>query len=229
MDVVDNYHVIQEQVSQEALRYGRDPQTITIVVVTKSQSVEKLLSLYDAGVRDFGESRVQEALQKMKQAPQDIRWHLIGTLQKNKVKHVAGRFVLIHSVDSLPLAEAISKVSLSQQCVTNILLQVNTSHELTKHGYTCEEWKRFFPQVLELSGIEVQGLMTIAPFTEDETAIKNCFADLQHLRDELMERYGDSVTLKHLSMGMTNDYHIAIVEGATLVRIGTAILGKPEN
>jgi len=188
------------------------------VVVTKNHPLEDVLDLYEAGCRHFGENRVQEALSKVEGAPSDIQWHFIGTLQKNKVPKVLGSFSLIHSVDSPDLAEAISKRS---QEMTPVLLQVNTSGEATKHGLSPEQWLQTIEQVNCLPNLDIRGLMTMAPFTEDKAIIRSCFACLRKFRDQLESELGKE--LPHLSMGMSHDYQVAIEEGATLLRIGSAV------
>jgi PLP dependent protein len=222
----DSYIKIKGRLEQIVTASGRTPDDITLVAVTKSFSLEHVLPSYKAGCREFGENKVQEALGKIQEAPDDIHWHLIGSLQKNKVRKVIGKFSLIHSVDSLELAEKISQCSEEKGICTNILLQVNTSGEESKHGLTCRQWRNRFDKILSLNNISIQGLMTIAPFTKDTTIVRNCFRKLREFRDELQEQVGDDTLLQHLSMGMTNDYPIAIEEGATIVRIGSAIFGE---
>jgi pyridoxal phosphate enzyme (YggS family) len=211
-----NYTSIEHHVSEIAKKCHRDPNEITIVTIAKTKPVKEILEAYEEGCRDFGESRVQEALEKIPNAPSDIRWHFVGTLQKNKVRKAMGQFCLIHSVDSYELAKKISECSL--EAPTSILLEVNTSGEETKHGFSEEDCLRVFDSLQELKGIRIEGLMTMAPFVEDETQIRACFRKLRQLRDRL--------SLKHLSMGMSHDFPIAIEEGATLLRIGTAIFEK---
>lgn len=218
MNVGEQYLKLKREIAELATRCGRNPDTITLVAVTKMSPLEHVLPAYESGCRDFGENRVQEALGKISTAPNDLNWHLIGTLQKNKVRKVIGKFALIHSVDRLSLAEKISSCSEEEGIVTLILLEANTSGEEAKHGLTPEEWRECYPQVIALQGIKVEGFMTMAPFVEDEAVIRDCFRQLRLLRDELQPG-------GHLSMGMTHDYPIAIEEGATLLRIGTAIFG----
>lgn len=215
-----NLNAVLERIQNEAARVGRRSSEIALVAVSKGRSLEEMRQLYDLGVRDFGENRVAEALGKMERLPKDIRWHLIGKLQKNKVSKVIGRFALIHSVDTPELAKKIAQQSLSAGVQTSILLEVNTSGESTKGGLSLEEWQNCYPDVLSYQGIEINGLMTMAPLTEDEGVIRHCFSELRHLSQKLQEIGGDLTTL---SMGMSHDYPIAIQEGATLVRVGTAL------
>jgi len=201
-------------------------ENVRLVVVSKGRSVDEIRQAYWAGCRDFGENRVQEALEKMEEAPADIRWHFIGKLQKNKVNKVVGRFALIHSVDSLELAKRISRVSEERGVKTAILLEANTSYDQSKSGLSPDEWVEALPEALALPGVEIDGLMTMAPLTEEESVIRHCFSELRLLRDRLQQIAGDLADLSTLSMGMTNDYPIAIQEGATLIRIGTAIFDE---
>lgn len=210
-----HYKRIWDDIYETAQACGRDPQEITLVAVSKGYSWANAENAYTSGCRDFGENRLQEALPKIAAAPTDIRWHLIGTLQKNKVAKAIKNFSLIHSVDTFPLAMKISECSRERGVVTPILLQVNTSGEATKHGLSEEQWQPHVEALVHLPAIRIEGLMTIAPFVEDEKSIRSCFARLRQMRD----RYG----FRHLSMGMSHDYRIAIQEGATLLRIGTAI------
>lgn len=207
------YKEIKEKVTQIAQDSSRDPKEITLITVSKGHPWQETTPIYQAGCRDFGENRIPEALAKIKDAPKDTKWHFIGHLQKNKVSKAIGPFVLIHSVDSIELAEHISHHS--QQATTSILLQVNTSGEQSKQGLTPKMWQKEFEKVARLPHLKIEGLMTMAPLTDDEKIIRTCFANLRKLKDEL--------GLKHLSMGMSHDYPIAIQEGATLLRIGTAI------
>lgn len=221
MSVSGKYLLIKEAVARTARACGRDPAAVQIVAVTKGHALQHVVPVLAEGCWDFGENRVPEALEKMAQAPAAVRWHLIGTLQKNKVRKVVGKFHLIHSVDSLELAEKISTVSGELGVQTKVLLQANTSGEAAKHGLDGAGWKAVFPQVMALPHLEVQGLMTMAPQTEDQAVVRRCFAALRELRAELEAMAGCS--LPHLSMGMSGDWPIAIEEGATLLRIGTAI------
>ncbi|NGX53825.1 MAG: hypothetical protein K1000chlam4_00545 [Chlamydiae bacterium] len=207
-------------IEKKAREAGRNPAEISLVVVTKGQPMAVIESLYQMGIRDFGENRVQEALEKMEKSPKDIRWHFIGKLQKKKVSKVIGHFTLIHSVDTPGLAEKLSSASVERGVISSVLLEANTSGEAAKSGLLPDEWKQEYTRLLDLAGIKISGLMTMAPLTDDEGVIRNCFSKLRHLRDELQEIGGE---LSTLSMGMSQDYPIAIEEGATLLRIGSAI------
>jgi pyridoxal phosphate enzyme (YggS family) len=185
---------------------------VKIVAVTKNHPWPDCEFLYNAGARDFGENKVQEALEKLSQAPQDAHFHFIGTLQKNKVNKVGRNFTLIHSVDSIELAQKIAAYSPTPQ---PILLQVNIHH---KHGFTPDSLHQVYEMLKQLPSLEIQGLMTMAPDTDDTTLIRSTFKTLRTL--------GDSLQLKELSMGMSNDYEIAIDEGATIIRLGTLLFKK---
>lgn len=219
MKVAENYKKITEHINEIAVKCGRNPNEIQLLAVSKGYSWGQISPAYDLGCRHFGESRVQEALVKMGEAPNDVQWHLIGPLQKNKVRKCIGKFQIIHSVDSVELAKKISECSREEK--TNILLEANTSGEASKHGLTPNEWKNVINDVIKLPGITILGLMTIAPLVEDEGIIRNCFAGLRILRDDLVKIMG--LPLPHLSMGMSHDYPLAIMEGATILRVGTAI------
>ncbi len=223
---VVNYQTILNDIKEIATRAGRDPTEITLVAISKTQPFEKIQQAYVDGCRHFGENRVLEALEKLVMAPDDIFWHFVGSLQTKKVAKVIGKFHLIHSVDSLKLAEAIDRHSKALNCKTKILLQVNTSGEASKHGLSVEEWKSSFEDVLALKNTVIQGLMTMAPFVNDEKVIRTTFAGLRRCQEDLQALAGDVVDIRHLSMGMSHDYKIAIEEGATIVRIGTAIFER---
>ena len=223
------YVQVRQSIKERALACGRDPQEITLIAVSKNYPVEAMSSVYQEGCREFGESRVQDALQKISQLPQDCHWHLIGSLQSNKVGKAITSFHLIHSVDTPQLAQAISRASEAKGIVPSILLQVNTSGEATKHGLSAEEWERQLDFVNQLTHIKVEGLMTMAPLTDDQEIIRSCFRQLYQLRERWQRCMRDSTHFRHLSMGMSHDYLIAIEEGATLLRVGSAIFARSES
>lgn len=208
---------LRDQIAEACRRSDRDPSEITLIAVTKYATLESIREAYNLGLRSFGESRIPAALEKMAQLPSDIDWHFIGRLQSNKVAKAIGCFELIHSVDSLALAQKISAASTQQGCITQVLLQVNTSGEPSKQGLTPDTCRKHFLELSQLSGISIQGLMTMAPLTDDANVIRACFSRLRGLRDELK--------LRDLSMGMSHDFSIAIEEGATLLRIGSSLFG----
>jgi pyridoxal phosphate enzyme (YggS family) len=216
-----NYKQVLDNIAKAAQACGRKAEEITLVTATKKHTWQEILLLYEAGCRHFGESRLQEALPKIEEAPQDIQWHLIGTLQKNKVSKAIGKFDLIHSVDSFELAKKISECSLTP---SSILLQVNISKEATKHGFSEEALYASFDQLLALPSIKIEGLMTMAPYTNDESIIRRSFSGLRILLENLNRQLPQKLTT--LSMGMSHDYLLAIEEGATMLRIGSAIFNQ---
>jgi pyridoxal phosphate enzyme (YggS family) len=219
----ENYQRIQRHVIEIATKWGRNPAEIELIAVSKGVAWAEVNGVYRQGCRHFGENRLQEALPKIEEAPDDVQWHLIGRLQTNKVKKAIGQFACIHAVDTPELAHKISQYSVEASCVTSILLQVNTSGEETKQGLDPKGWESAFRALLELPALHIQGLMTMAPLTEDVERIRQTFRSLRLFRNYLIKQYGEAVTLPHLSMGMSHDYPIAIAEGATLLRIGSAI------
>jgi len=218
----EKYPQLKQEIKDYAIKVDRDPDTITLVAVSKSHPIETIEQAYEAGCRDFGENIVQEAMPKISLMPEDVRWHMIGTLQRKKVSGIIGKFVMIHSVDSLRLAEAISRHGEGHN--SKILLQVNTSGEATKHGFTPPEIKGAFGTLKSLPNLNIQGLMTMAPYTEDEDVIRNAFKKLRLLKEELEEE--EDHPLPFLSMGMSNDWKIAVEEGATHLRIGSEIFAN---
>lgn len=217
----ENYLNFKQRIYDLALRFGRNPHAISLLPVTKTQPIEKILEIYKCDCFQFGENRVNELLAKQSQLPSDIDWHLIGTLQSNKIPKILGKVALIHSVDNIELAQKLSKGSLERNLTTPILLQVNTSGELTKHGWSVDGCLKDYERLLALSNIEIQGLMTMAPARSNEILARSCFASLRILKEKLVERGGKALPV--LSMGMSGDYPWAIAEGATLIRIGTAL------
>lgn len=231
ISVAENLQRVRERIAEAASRAGRKPSDITLVGVTKTFPTETVLEGYAAGLRHFGENRVQEAAEKipvvLAQAPQ-AHWHLIGHLQRNKVKQAIDLFSLIHSVDSVRLAETISQRSAAAQRRMPILLEVNLTGEESKSGFRLgakqSTFLRDVEQICALPGVQPQGLMTIAAFSPRAEDARPVFERLRGLRDELAARLGGE--WPHLSMGMSGDFVVAIEEGATLVRIGTAIFGE---
>jgi len=215
------YRRVLESIQEAARLAGRDPKTISLVAVTKNIPWEQVLPLYQEGQREFGESRIPDAFLKMEQAPPDCRWHMIGNLQANKIRKIVGRFALIHSVDTPEIAKKISSVSGELGVSTSILLEANTSGEASKHGLSPDAWLEQIEQVVQLPHLSIRGMMTMAPLSEDEKVVRGCFARLRQLRDQIERKVG--IKLPVLSMGMSHDYRLAIAEGATLVRIGTAL------
>ncbi len=211
-----------------AQRAGRDPSDVALVAVSKTKPMWMIEAALAAGQVDFGENRLEEAWQKIEEAKANgleaIRWHFIGTIQSRKTNQAVGPFVLLHSVDRLKIARRLSRDAEAAKCVLPVLLEVNVSGEESKHGFRPDELRASADELADLSGIRIEGLMTMAPFVSDEARIRPVFRGLRTLRDELAETT-PAINWRHLSMGMTNDYEIAIEEGATIVRVGSAIFG----
>lgn len=206
---------------------GRDRSEVTLITVSKTKPVAMLEEAYEAGSRDFGENKVQELTEKYEVLPRDIRWHMIGHLQRNKVKYLIGKVFLIHSVDSLRLAQEISKESVKKNVTTSILVEVNVAQEQSKFGlFTGDEVTELVMQIAALPGIAVKGLMTIAPYVENAEDNRQYFRALKQLSVDIMRKNIDNVSMDVLSMGMTGDYEVAVSEGATYVRVGTGIFGE---
>lgn len=218
---------IQQRIAGAARRAGRDPAEVELVAVTKNRSLEQIRAVLACGDFVLGENRVQEALGKIPQLPPDVRWHLIGHLQRNKAKQAAANFALIHSLDSRRLAEALQRAADAQDRTVEALIEVNVSGEESKFGLAPGEVEPLLAAVARsFDRLRVRGLMTMAPFVDDPETVRPCFRALRQLRDRLAAQQYD---LPHLSMGMTNDYAVAVEEGATMVRIGTAIFAPPDG
>ena len=225
--IADNLVSVMHHIDEAARKAGRSPDSIRLISVSKQVSSGKIIEAYQAGSKCFGENKVQEAVSKIDEInAQDISWHFIGHLQKNKIKYLDSRFELIHSIDSLSLAEKISTYCEGQNQRQAVLLQVNVSGEEAKFGMTPAELEGQLSSFGQLKGIQVQGLMTIPPQNPEAENSRQYFSALRILRDKFQAINIEGVELKELSMGMTNDYLIAVEEGATLVRVGTAIFGQ---
>ncbi len=205
---------------------GRSPESYRLIAVSKTKPIEDLKAVYDLGIRDFGENRVQEIMDKIDLLPADARFHMIGHLQKNKVKYIIGRVYLIHSVDSYELAEVIERESCKKNVTTDILLEVNVSGEETKYGIKPSELNDLVKKISVLSHVRIRGLMTVAPYVEDPGDNRQYFVEMRKLSIDINSQNIDNVNVDILSMGMTADYGIAIEEGATYVRVGTGIFGS---
>lgn len=223
--LIDNYNDVDTRVASACRRSGRQRDEITLIAVSKTKPAEDIATLYNHGVRDFGENKVQELTEKYEKLPKDIRWHLIGHLQTNKVKYIVDKVYLIHSVDSLKLAEQIEKEACKKNITVNILIQVNVSNEDTKFGLDKEETVKNVEAISKLPHIRIKGLMTIAPFVENGEENRKYFNELKQLSVDIQKKNIDNVCMDFLSMGMSGDYEAAIEEGATLIRVGTSIFG----
>ena len=217
---------VEERIAAACRRAGRDRGEVTLIAVSKTKPVEMLQEAYDLGVRVFGENKVQELMDKIPQLPSDIRWHMIGHLQRNKVKYLVGKAAMIHSVDSLRLAEEISREAVRQKTVVKILIEVNVAGEESKFGVSPAETEALVRAASVLPGIEVCGLMTIAPLADNPEDNRIFFRTLKKLSVDMERKNIDNVHMVCLSMGMTGDYETACEEGATFVRVGTGIFGE---
>lgn len=224
--IQENIELVQYNIENICKSINQDSSQVTLIAVSKTKPVEMVQEAYEAGIRDFGENKVQELCNKYEQMPKDIRWHMIGHLQRNKVKYVIDKAYLIHSVDSIRLAEEISKEALKKQLVVNILVEVNVAKEDSKFGTSLEESEYLIREIAKLPGIQIKGLMTIAPFVENAEDNRSYFTRLKQLSVDINKKNIDNVSMDILSMGMTGDYMVAIEEGATYVRVGTGIFGE---
>ncbi|MCC8082417.1 MAG: YggS family pyridoxal phosphate-dependent enzyme [Lachnospiraceae bacterium] len=224
--VKENLTEVEERIQAACRRAGRDRSEVTLIAVSKTKPVPMLEEAYQYGIREFGENKVQEMMDKYEVLPQDIRWHMIGHLQRNKVKYLMGKAYLIHSVDSLRLAEEISAQSVKHQVQTNILIEVNIAGEASKFGISGEETFRLVTAAAALPNIHVKGLMTIAPFVDNPEDNRVYFQKIRELSVDIGCKKIDNVDMHILSMGMTGDYEVAIEEGATHIRVGTGIFGE---
>lgn len=221
----DQLQEVEKRIQAACDRAGRKREEVTLIAVSKTKPVETLQEAYDLGVRIFGENKVQELTAKYEALPKDIHWHMIGHLQTNKVKYIIDKAELIHSVDSLKLAETIEKEAAKHDLIADILVEVNVAEEESKFGMKMEEVIPFVEKVSAFPHVRVRGLMTIAPFVEDPEENRSIFADLHKLYIDIKKKNHDNDAVSVLSMGMTNDYEVAIEEGATMVRVGTGIFG----
>jgi len=219
-DLADRLREVGDRVDA-AVRRGGHGQAVTIVAVTKTHGPDAVQAAWDAGVHDVGENRIQEALPKMEAVSVPVRWHLIGHLQRNKVKSLA-KFDLLHSLDSSRLAETVNEFALGAKAPVNALMQINVVGEESKGGYAPDEWQREADRLRSLAGLRVRGVMTMAPLDADEQTLRATFAGARRAR-ELLHAAGHDAT--ELSMGMSSDYEVAVEEGATYIRLGTILFG----
>ncbi|MBQ1171258.1 MAG: YggS family pyridoxal phosphate-dependent enzyme [Lachnospiraceae bacterium] len=224
--LTNNYDVVLNNIEKACKKAGRASEDVTLIAVSKTKPVTMLQEIYDHGCRDFGENKVQELVDKYEVLPKDIKWHMIGHLQRNKVKYIVDKVSLIHSVDSLRLAEEISKEALKKNVEVNILVEVNVANEETKFGTTSQEAIELVDAISKLPGIHIKGLMTIAPYVEDSEQNRQYFAQLKQLSVDIITKNIDNISMDILSMGMSGDYEVAVEEGATYVRVGTGIFGE---
>ena len=226
MSLTENYSLVKKRISDAAKRANRSDKDVTLISVSKTKPVSDIEEIYRAGSRDFGENKVQELLEKSAVLPEDIRWHMIGHLQTNKVKSVVDKACLIHSVDSLKLAKEIQKQAQKKDISCDILIEVNIAEEESKFGLMKKDVFDVIKAVSGFDRINIKGLMTIAPYVEDPELNRPYFRALKELSVDISAQNIDNVSMNILSMGMTGDFEVAIEEGATHVRVGTGIFGQ---
>lgn len=222
----ENLANVEKNIEQACKNAGRSRDEVTLIAVSKTKPVEMLQEIYDENIHDFGENKVQELCSKMEQLPSDIRWHMIGHLQRNKVKYIVGKVELIHSVDTYRLAEEINIQAKKQNVIVPILVEVNIAHEESKFGISAEDAILLVEEISKLENIRIKGLMTIAPYVENPEDNRLYFRKIKQLSVDITNKNIDNVFMEILSMGMTGDYMVAIEEGATMVRVGTGIFGE---
>ncbi len=220
---------VRARIEAACARAGREAGAVRLVAVSKTQPFAAIEAAYAAGQRDFGENRLEELWAKVAEAQErgldDVRWHMIGTIQSRKSREAVGPFVLVHAVDRMKIAQRLSHEAEAAGKLLDVLLEVNVSGEASKHGFAPGELDEVAPLLAALTGVRVRGLMTMAPFVENAEQTRPVFGELRMLRDQLMQRH-PQVDWRELSMGMTNDFEVAVEEGATIVRIGSAIFGE---
>lgn len=226
--ISENLKQVQQNIEKACASVNRDSSEVTLVAVSKTKPVSMLMEAYDAGARVFGENKVQEIMDKYDQMPSDVQWHMIGHLQRNKVKYIVDKVAMIHSVDSLRLAEAIEQEAAKKEVVVSILIEVNVAEEESKFGVKTNEVLPLLEEISKMAHLRVMGLMTIAPFVDDPEENRPVFQELKKLSVDIEAKNINNITMSVLSMGMTGDYEVAAQEGATMVRVGTGIFGERE-
>ena len=224
--VVENLKKVEEKIQRACEKSGRSRSEVTLIAVSKTKPIEMMQEAMETGVNIFGENKVQEIVKKEVELPKDVEWHLIGHLQRNKVRQIAGKVKRIHSVDSLRLAEQIQKEYEKIGKIADLLLEVNVAREESKYGLMPEETEDVIREIANFPNIKVHGLMTIAPFVEDPEKNRIHFQNLRKLLVDINAKNIDNISMDELSMGMTGDYEVAIEEGATYIRVGTGIFGS---
>lgn len=224
--LLDNLNDVEKRIQAACDRSGRKREEVLLVAVSKTKPVEMIEEIMAAGIVEFGENKPQELRDKYEVLPKNLHFHMIGHLQTNKIKYVIDRVVLIHSIDSIRLAEAVNAEAKKHDRIMPVLVEVNVAQEESKSGFLVEETEEAIREIAKLSNIRVEGLMTIAPFVENAEENRQYFVKLRKLSVDIAAKNIDNVTMHHLSMGMTGDYEVAIEEGATMVRVGTGIFGE---
>lgn len=221
-----NIQKVQQKIKDACKRAGRDESDVTLIAVSKTKPVSMLLEAYQAGMREFGENKPQELRDKAKELDLPLHWHMIGTLQKNKIKYVVGTVSMIHSIDSVPLAEAVNTEAEKRGVCCDVLLEINVAGEDSKHGFTPEQTEDVVRALSQCKNLRIRGLMTVAPYTENAEENRMYFRKMREILIDINSKNIDNIFMDVLSMGMTSDYEVAIEEGATMVRVGTGIFGE---
>ena len=222
----ENLEEVEERIQAACRRAGRSREEVTLIAVSKTKPADIIREAYDLGIRTFGENKVQEIMDKHPQLPEDIQWHMIGHLQRNKVKYIVDKVSMIHSVDSLRLAQTIEQEAAKHNVCVPVLLEVNVAQEESKFGLKMDEVLPLIETIADFPHIKVQGLMTIAPYVENAEDNRDFFRQLKKLSVDIEAKNINNVSMSVLSMGMTGDYQVAVQEGATMVRVGTGIFGE---
>ncbi len=223
--IKENLDAVEKNIEAACNRAGRDRSEVTLIAVSKTKPIEDLMEAYNAGIRVFGENKVQELTYKIEHMPDDIHWHMIGHLQRNKVKYIVGKVDLIHSVDKIELAEEIDKRAKALGIVQDILIEVNIADEESKGGVAADKAKELYVNIQKLSYVNVRGVMCIAPNVDDPESNRQYFVKLRKILVDIMSIMLDNSRVDVMSMGMTGDYEVAIEEGSTMIRVGTGIFG----
>lgn len=224
--IKENLVTVEKNIQDACIRAGRKRDEVTLIAVSKTKPVADLMEAYDAGIRVFGENKVQELVDKIDKMPDDVHWHMIGHLQRNKVKYIVGKVDLIHSVDNMELAEEINKRAEKAGVTQDILIEVNIADEDTKYGISPGKAKELYVNISKLPYVNIRGFMCIAPYVEDPEENRPYFVNLKKIYVDITNEIVHNSRVDIMSMGMTGDYQVAIEEGATMVRVGTGIFGK---
>ena len=225
INLKENLFNVEEKIEKSLLKVGRKDK-VELIAVTKTQPIENVKSIIDLGVKNIGENRVQELVQRVEELGQVVDYHMIGHLQSNKVKDIIDNIRLLHSLDRMSLVKELNKRSKMRNKVIDVLIQVNVAEEMSKFGFKVSDVIPFIEQVVSYEHIRIKGLMTMAPFTDDELLLRKVFKTMYNLKEDISKRNYQHISMEFLSMGMTNDYEIAIEEGSNMVRVGTGIFGE---
>jgi pyridoxal phosphate enzyme (YggS family) len=226
ISIKENILKVEENISNALKRSGREKENVKLIAVTKTIDIDRINEAIGAGAKDIGENKVQELEEKYDIIGNTANYHMIGHLQTNKVRNIIGKTSLIHSLDRMSLAKELDKRSRGNDIITEVLIQVNVAEEESKYGFKVKEVLPFIEEILAFENIKVRGLMTMAPFTKDEVVLRNVFRRLFSLKEDILNRNYENLTMDYLSMGMTNDYEIAIEEGSNMIRVGSGIFGS---